>query len=192
MIIYKLTDQNDQSHGGMQWGKNVERTVPGGGPLCTRNWLHGYKTPLIAVLMNPIHGNYDPDTMHLWETDADVKKEDGFKLGCTRQKTLQRKRIPKISINAKIRVAIYLARSKFSGKNNAWDTWATNWLSGKDRSTWAAHAAGAATSASYAAGAATDAATYAAGAAAYAAGAKNMENIDLNKIILRAVAEEKP
>ncbi|KKL58315.1 hypothetical protein LCGC14_2226540, partial [marine sediment metagenome] len=59
--LYKLTDSNDQTYGKTQWGPGIEHAASGKGPLCTEGWLHAYTDPLLAVLLNPIHGNYkDP------------------------------------------------------------------------------------------------------------------------------------
>ena len=55
--LYKLTDQNHQTRNNTKWGAGVTHTASGQGDLCTAGWLHAYTSPLLAVLLNPIHAN---------------------------------------------------------------------------------------------------------------------------------------
>ncbi len=60
MKCYKITDKNDRTYGGCQWGKNVTHTADGQGDLCSEHWIHFYTDRFLAVIFNPIHGDYDP------------------------------------------------------------------------------------------------------------------------------------
>jgi hypothetical protein len=178
--LYKLTDQKHQTYGGCQWGEGVERTAPGG-RLCSEGVLHAYTDPLLAVLLNPIHGNFRNPV--LWECDGDVCVTDhGLKVGCTRLRT--DKIIPLPSVTDTQRTAFGILCAKKVCKDAAWNTWADNWLSGVDRSMAAAAAAEAARA--WAAAAAEAAARAAAEAAAAEAGL----DIDLAAIARKAMEIE--
>ncbi len=49
-VVYKLTDAEDRTKGGCQWGVGKSHKAPGGGYLCTDKWLHAYRTPWHAAL----------------------------------------------------------------------------------------------------------------------------------------------
>lgn len=133
MKLYKLTDENDRTYGGCRWGEGVERGRSGRGPLCGPGWLHAYTDSLLAVLLNPLHAYFDPETYHLWECDGDVGETDhGLKVGCTRIKTIRRIPPPEVSSERRVRFAI-LCTLRVT-KDGAWRVWAGKWLSGEDRS----------------------------------------------------------
>ena len=141
MRLYKLTDKHDRTYGGCQWGAGIEHTASGEGNLCTGGWIHAYTDPLLAILLNPIHADFDKP--HLWEAEGEIGKDDhGLKVGCTKLKTL--KRISKPRINKIQRIAFGILCAKKVCKNKAWAAWANNWLSGKNRTKEAAWAAWAA------------------------------------------------
>ena len=140
MKCYKITDKNDRTYGGCQWGENVTHIADGQGNLCSEHWIHFYTDTSLAVVINPINGYYDPETMHLWECEAEIGKDDnGLKFGTTKLTTLKRIAIPSISKAAKIRFAIYCALEVYKDKDFA--QWADDWLSGENRSEVAARAA---------------------------------------------------
>ena len=196
MVLYKLTDQNGQTRGGCQWGEGVEHTAPGTGNLCTAGWLHAYTHPLLAVFVSPVHPNLaDPV---LWEAEGDVGKDDcGLKVGCTRLKTIRRIPLPEVTVNQRIRFAIYCAKAVRT--NARWDEWADGWLNRSDRTADAARAAYDTADASAAAAAsavadATDAADAADAAYATAHAAAHAANVgqslDLIALAERAVRDE--
>jgi hypothetical protein len=136
--LYKLTNAKDRTYGATQWGEGVEHTAPGGGPMCTDHWLHAYRHPLLAVVMDPAHANLGA-TRHLWLADGDVGADGGTKVGCTRLKTIRRMKEPKRpSTGALVRFAIYSVRALNANMPDAWGAWAKGWLSGRDRSAEAA------------------------------------------------------
>jgi hypothetical protein len=159
MKCYKLTDENHCTKNNTKWGENVTHKIKKTDtekPLCTEYWLHAYVDPGIAVVMNPVHGNYDNPV--LWESEADgeIKHDGQCKFGCTKLKTIRQIPLPEISTEKKVEFAIRCAIKVC--KNKKWQKWAENWLSGKNRAANAAYAA-------YAAYAAASAAAYAASAA---------------------------
>jgi len=164
MIVYKLTDQKMQTHGGCQWEPGVPRETDGSGSLCGPGWLHYYHDPLLAVLLNPIHADIaDPV---LWEAEAEgLHKDDcGLKGGCTRLTLIRQVDLPQITTEQHVRFGILCAKAVCNDR--AWSAWADRWLDGSDRSqaaAWAARAAWAAWAAARAAEAAARAARAAEG-----------------------------
>ena len=201
MIVYKLTDQNLQTHGGYQWEPGVARETDGRGNLCGPGWLHYYHDPLLSALLNPIHADIaDPV---LWEAEAEGLHRDdrGLKGGCTRLTLLRRIELPQITTEQRIRFGILCA--KVICDNPAWNAWADRWLDGSDRSqesawaateaaaraaeaAWATEAAWAAETAAWAAARAARAA-WAAETAARAAEAAEGTPLDLIAIAREAL-----
>ena len=197
MIVYKLTDQNLQTHGGYQWEPGVARETDGRGNLCGPGWLHYYHDPLLSALLNPIHADIaDPV---LWEAEAEGLHRDdrGLKGGCTRLTLLRRIELPQITTEQRIRFGILCA--KVICDNPAWNAWADRWLDGSDRSVetaweaWAAADAAAAEAAARAARAVAQATAWAAWEAAWAAweAARTAEAAAESTLLdLRAIAHE--
>jgi len=164
MKKYKLTTQNLQTYEGFQWEIGKEITTDGRRDfLCNSSWLHYYHHPLLAVLLNSIHA--DIINPKLFEVKAGGKhlNDRGLKGGCTKMILIKELPLPVITLVQKVAFGILCSLVVY--KNKEYVTWANNWLSGKDRTYSAAHAARAASDAVYATRAATDAAR----AAAYAA-----------------------
>jgi len=183
---YKLTDKNDQTYGGCQWGKDVTHTADGKGELCTRHWIHYYDDPILALLMNPAHANFKQP--HLWgcEIEEPTKHDHGLKSGTVKLTTIKRLRKKRITKEQFVKFGILCVKQRYSDRK--WNKWADNWLNGTDRSarsaiaaanaaytanataTVVAHTANAAVNtAVYAANAVANAAAHAANAAAYVA-----------------------
>ena len=139
MIVYKLTDQNLQTHGGYQWEPGVARETDGNGDLCGPGWLHYYHDPLLAVLLNPIHA--DIANPILWEAEADGLHRDdrGLKGGCTRLTLIRQVDLPQITTEQRVRFGILCAKAVCNDR--AWSAWADRWLDGSDRSQESAWAA---------------------------------------------------
>ena len=164
MKLYKLTNQDGQTHGGCQWGEGVTHTASGKGGLCGPGWLHAYTDPLLAVFLNPIHANIQ--NPRLWECDGEVGKTDhGLKIGCTRLTTIREIPLPAVTTNQRVRFAILCAKTQHH--DAGWTAWADGWLSNANRA--AARAYSAAASAYSAAASAYSAADSAAASAAGAA-----------------------
>ena len=194
MKCYKLTDEKGRTRGGTQWGPGVTHEAPGTGELCSSGWIHCYDSPLVAVLMNPIHANIA--NPRLWECEADGAALDdhGLKRGVQRLTTVREMPLPAVTTEHRVRFAILCASRVCD--DPAWLAWSAGWMANEDRSeaaaraAWAAAAAAAAgaaeaawaAAAAAAAGAAAWAAAWAAAAAAWAA------NLDLCAISEEAMA----
>ncbi len=154
MKLYKLTDENDKTYNGTQWGEGVTHTADGNGELCSEHWIHAYEHPLLAVLHNPIHGGFD-NAMHMWEcetTDEKPLREGYMKLGVRNLTTVRRMPVPEITIEQRIEYGIRCALVVYEAP--AFVSWANDWLSGEDRSAYAAADTAHAAYAAYAAHAA--------------------------------------
>jgi hypothetical protein len=180
--LYKLTDQQGYTRRGQTneclWGEGITHSATGHGGLCTAGVIHAYEHPLLAVFMNPIHANLRNPL--LWECEGEIFVREGqLKCGCKKLTTCSKISLPSITLEQRVRIAIYCALAVYKEKHFV--TWAEKWLNGTDRTSGAASYA-----ASYAARyAASDAASYAARCAArYAC-------FDLLSIIKSVVLEGK-
>jgi hypothetical protein len=173
--LYKLTTADGRTRVGKsnetQWGENVTHGVsPTAGPpkLCSATVIHAYASALLAELLDPCHGSFGYSGK-LWEAEGEVVISAPDKVGCQTLTTLREIERPVVTTEQRVKFAILVARQVFGGKSPKWDKWAEDWLSGKDRSTYAATYAAAYVAYAANAAYATYAATYAAYAAAYAA-----------------------
>lgn len=159
MRVYKLTPAGGITQGGTLWGEGIEHEVEWLGKLCAKGCLHAYASPLLAVLMDPIHAAYG-STALLWEAEADESRmiNDGTKIGTAKLQTVRRVALPVVTTEQRVRFGI-LASLTLPQKA-VYRAWAEKWLSGEDRSAISAWRAGAAGTARV-----TAAATGAAGAA---------------------------
>ena len=137
--LYKLTDSCGKTLDDTLWGPGVSHSGTGEGELCGPGWIHAYEHPLIAVLLNPIHANYD--SPRLWEAAGVVGLRDGqIKCGCKTLTTVREIPLPKITMEMRVRFAILCAK-EVCASSLAWNAWADKWLSGEDRTQAAAQAA---------------------------------------------------
>ena len=184
--IYKLTDQDMRTHNGFQWTLNKEETASGKGGLCGPGFLHAYTDPLLAILLNPIHA--DIKSPRLFKGTGTVSKTDnGLKIGCTEMTLTEEMELPVINIVQRIAFGILCTKEVYKDKD--WNTWADNWLSGKDRTEATAEAAARATwaTAEAAARAAAEAAWEAAARATWAADVYADKKVDLIALARKAM-----
>ena len=186
MKLYKLTNEQGRTYGETQWGAGITHTAPGRGDLCGPGWIHAYTDPLLAVLLNPIHANFN--SPRLWEADGEVGLSDhSLKVGCARLTTIRELPLPQITLEQRVRFAILCA--KVVCTDRGWTRWADGWLDGTDRTAGTAAEVAEAAWAAWAARAAR--AVWAARAAAEAV-ARAVEaeiSIDLIALARRAVEE---
>jgi hypothetical protein len=141
--LYKLTRQDNTTTGGitltLTWGAGVSNTATGSGTrLCSPDVIHAYTHPLLAVLLNPIHANYD--SPKLWRCEGDIVADDhGLKVGVKTLTTIEEIPLPAVTTEQRVKFAILCAKQVC--KDKKWNAWADKWLSGKDRSGDAAWAA---------------------------------------------------
>jgi len=169
MKAYKLTEQDNTTYyHSMTWKEGITHEVKKKGRrLCSDQVIHAYRSPELAILMNPAHANIN--NPKLWACEvSDPVADDGIKIGVKRCTTIREIEIPIITTVNKMVFAILCAKEVY--KEKSWSDWADRWLRGVDRTSAAAHAACAAAHAAHAAdNAADNAADYAAAHAACAA-----------------------
>jgi len=160
MKLYKLTDKDGCTRNGTQWGPGVQNEArdPGKGPLCGPGWIHAYEHPLLAVLHDPIHGEFltrqdvrlcpihgeflARQDARLWECETDDQEplRDGqMKIGVRSLTTIREIPIPRITLEQRARYAIPCAKLVYSEPK--WVAWVDSWLDGSDRTSAAAWAA---------------------------------------------------
>lgn len=145
-IRYKLTDQNMKTWGGFQWelGKWAP-PLDGGGDLCTEHWYHFYASASLAILLNPVHANFDQPRLFEAEVKGKSLDEGDLKEGWTEARIIKEIDIPKMSTEQRIKIIVLCVLEMYSEEE--YKKWAINLLSGKDRldssaaKEWAADAA---------------------------------------------------
>ena len=190
MKVFKLTNKNMRAHCGFQWTLGETRSSSGDGGLCGPGWLHAYEHPLLAVLYNPMHGNFRSPRLFEAETgDGRILRDGQVKLGTNSLTLVKELPLPVVTLTQYIAYSILCARrvTPRTTANRAWHLWAKNWLSGKDRSPAAFMAYEVPSAAAWAARAA-DALRVAHWAAEAATRAK--PNIDLVTIAIKAVSDK--
>lgn len=136
--LYKLTDAHGRTYNNTQWGENVTHSGTGDGELCGPGFIHAYESALLAVLLNPIHANFQ--SPKLWAAEGEIVKNDnGLKCGCVSLTTIKELTLPEITKEMRSKFAILCAIQVY--KSPDFLRWADNWLSGEDRSQAAAEAA---------------------------------------------------
>ena len=146
MKVYKLTDENMQTHNGFQWEIGKWVGADGSGELCGPGWLHAYEHPLLAVLHNPIHADFmRPRLFEAWTGNGKIRKDGQMKLGSTKIKLVREIPLPKVTLTQNVAYGILCALAVYD--DATFVSWAENWLSGKDRTARAARAAAAAAAA---------------------------------------------
>jgi len=138
-VVYKLTSQDMTTYGGFRWELGIPAETSGDGDLCGPGWLHCYSDPLLAVMLNPIHGNIDNPRLFRAEAGGKSQHDHGIKSGYTRMTLVEEIPVPAVTTEQRIRFAILCSLKVYS--DPAYVKWAEGWLSGEDRSKSAAGAA---------------------------------------------------
>lgn len=145
MKAYKLTDENGKTNGNTQWGENVTHTATGTGTqLCSDGFIHYHTDPVLAVLLNPIHANFQSPILWECEVSGDCINEP-LKSGSKTVTTIRQIPMPVITETQKIAFAILCAQQIC--KDIKWNSLANNWLRNIDRTRDAASASAYAASA---------------------------------------------
>ena len=142
--LYKLTNGDGFTRAGqsnaLQWRVGVTHTATGKGTtLCTDGVLHAYKHPLLAVLLNPIHADFDAATMRLWRCEGEIVAREGqLKCGVKSLTVVEELPVPVVTTEQRVTFAILCAKEVCTDAR--WNTWADKWLSSEDRTEAAAEA----------------------------------------------------
>lgn len=163
--LYKLTDDLGRARGvQVRTGATLSRAETGPCDPCTARAVHAYTDPLLAVLMDPVHGRYGTSA-RLWTARMRIVGTDGSKVWGRRMTIGEEIPLPVVTTEQRVRFAILAALTVYD--EPGWVAWAHGWLDGTDRTT--ARAATWPEAAAEAAWAAMWAATWAARAATWAA-----------------------
>ena len=137
-MLCKLTDKYGMTYNETQWGEGITHIASGKGKLCDNGWIHYYDDPLLAVLLNHIHGRFKDPLLWKIEVEGEIKTDHGLKFGAATVTTLQQLPLPEVTTTQ--RVAFGILCSLEVCKNQEYVKWAKGWLSGEDRSRAAAAA----------------------------------------------------
>lgn len=80
--LYKLTDSQGYTRNNTHWHKGITYTIAEddrGIELCSHCVIHAYTNPNLALLLNPIHANFDKP--RLYEAEGEIKVQDWGKVG---------------------------------------------------------------------------------------------------------------
>jgi len=139
MKLIKLTDKNGRTgpEKDMQWGEKTTNTVKiRGRTLCSKELIHAYTNAYLAILLNPICGDYDEKTMLAWEAKGRVVARDGIKVGCKSLTTIKQIAKPTLTTEQRVEIGIRCAMKIYS--EASFIKWANNWLDNKDKTAWTA------------------------------------------------------
>lgn len=131
---YKLTTQDMTTHVRCKWilGKWKKARGNSRKGLCSNAWLHCYDSPLLAVLLNPIHANIKNPRLFEVEVKGMSKNDRGTKRGFKQMKLIKELDVPNITTEQRIKFVILCAIEVYESKS--FNVWAKNWLSGADKS----------------------------------------------------------
>ena len=131
MKCYKLTDKNCTTKNNtlFELGKPV-RTDRTNKYLCSNGWIHFYQDPLIAILMNPIHADFDPCRLFEAKAAGEMLIKP-LKAGCKELTLVKELKLPAITTANRIAFGIYCALEVY--KNPKFVLWAHNWIFCIDR-----------------------------------------------------------
>jgi len=169
-MYYKLTNK--------KWALNEWHEIPPekrgkGKGFSMGSYFRLHDDPLLAVLLNPICADFKDFRMFEVETEGAVESDRGLKFGAVKIQLVREIDVPDITAEQRVRFAILCAIEVHT--ETGFNSWAQDWLSGKDKTAATAAAREAATWKVWATatttGWAARAATWAAGAAGWEAAA---------------------
>lgn len=108
---YKLLHPGLKAHNGFTYTVGVAVETSGAGGLCGPGWLHYYRHPLLAVLLDPMHGGFGQSAV-LYEIRAEGAQlsDRGLKEGCTRLTLLREIPLPTVTTAQRARFAELCAK----------------------------------------------------------------------------------
>lgn len=136
MKLYKLTDLHMRTRAKREliWKIGESRSAIGQGTVIgTDAVIRVYEHPLIAVLMNPIHEDFDPATMRLFVAEGEIAvRQSQLQCGVRALQLVEEIPVPILTLEQRIKFALLSHKEVCDDPN--WNAWADDWLSGKDRS----------------------------------------------------------
>jgi hypothetical protein len=140
-VFYKLTDNNDMTHGGMTWGNNVSHYAPGcqvessgkvldTKPICSSAWIHVYRHPVLAMILNRVHADFFDPNLWACSVKPGIATLD-YKVGCKSVTTEYKMDSPKITLVSMVCFAIRCAMKTWD--DAIFQSWGEGWLKGTER-----------------------------------------------------------
>jgi hypothetical protein len=126
MQLYKVTDHNGQSRGGMQWGTHVTHSTDSTlePKIATASVIHTYASPLVAMFLWPAH--ISAREIRLWDCEGEPVVDDGITYGC-RVLTCQSE-LPPFPVTIRQRVVFAILCAKQVYNKPQWDDWADRYI----------------------------------------------------------------
>jgi hypothetical protein len=136
MVLYKLTDAHMRTCAKREliWKVGESQSALGKGTtIGTDAMIRVYEHPLIAVLMNPIHEDFDPATMRLFVAEGEIIiRQSQLQCGVRTLKLIEEIPVPILTLEQLVKFALLSHKEVCDDPD--WNTWADDWLSGRDRS----------------------------------------------------------
>lgn len=130
--LYKLTDAMGRTRAGeyneLTWAVGIVHKATGvGNNLCSHDVIHAYLHPMLAVLLNPLHAGFDPNTMRLFECEGDiVVHEHQLKCGVKQLHIIKELPLPQLTITQVLTFGILCSKKVCT--DPTWLGWADSWL----------------------------------------------------------------
>lgn len=147
MRVYKLTDKNMRTCGGLQWKLGYRSAVAKyTGVLYTEGGQRSYADPLLAVFLDPININFGSDG-RMFEAHTGRRFRNAVSLAVVSESLtlVEEIPLPELTGEQRLETAIRMARDVVAPalpiKPLHWEAWADAWLSGKDRTAKSARSA---------------------------------------------------
>jgi hypothetical protein len=132
MHAYTLTDASLQTFNNTQWALGAPLKASGKGNLCSDGWIHFYDDPKLAMIFNPIHGNFEHPRLFEALAEGTIKEDRGIKFGCTKLTLIKEIEVPLVPLNVKVCFSILCSLTE--NKDESYIKWANKWLNKEDRS----------------------------------------------------------
>lgn len=132
--VYKLTDSNNQSKYGTQWGVGVTIAATGDEDqeLCTDGWIHCYQSAELALLLAPAHVNYTSLPLKVWVATGTIgRSRQQIIHGCRSLTTNSIDPLVSVADSARIKFALLSAMEVYVD-DDAYTSWAQDWLNGDE------------------------------------------------------------
>jgi len=136
MKKYKLINQDRTTRKGRSnetsWPIGEWREAVGTGGLCSDGMLHCYDDPYLALFLNPIHASIADPIVCEVEVSGRGESDGQFKCGYKKMRVVRDINIKAPTPEQRVEFAIWCGLLCYD--DPSFDTWATKWLTGVDRS----------------------------------------------------------
>lgn len=128
--LYLMTDEHDYSHGYRYWFPGAVHSTSGQGGLFGPGWILCFRNPILAAFLAPTHDPYEHPRLWLGEGDIGIC-DHGLAIGSQKLTAIKRVRLPELSSDQRIHLAIMASRKVY--QEESYVEWTDRWLDGKRR-----------------------------------------------------------